>query len=73
MRKIRFFRVVAKPGLRVQKSRLSALTVLHEIKQELVFGNNTVTVYYSHNEGIIGNNGNFPPRINGFLVHRFKD
>ena len=81
MCKIRFFRVEnvifldAKPGLRGPKCRLSAQTVLHYIKQELLAGNNIFTIYCSHNEGvnIIGYNGNFPPTIKGCLVHRFKD
>ena len=55
MRKILFFGVEkchfssAKPGLRGQKYRLSAKTILHYIKQELLLANNIFTVYYSHN------------------------
>ena len=43
------------------------------MKQELLVGNNIVTVYYSHNEGIIiiGYNGNFPLSIEGCLAYGF--
>ena len=40
------------------------------IKQELLVGNNVITVYHSHNEGIIiiGYNGDFPPRMNAWYT-----